>query len=380
MKREIDKKKPKFNIFVKKAPMDTLFLVLVIALLIMGLIMVFSASYATAYFKMKDSYFYIKKQAVFAGLGLIAMYVMSKFNYNVLRILALPAYIISIITLVLVMAMGSDAKGAGRWLDLGFARFQPSELAKLGLILFLALFISVNYNKMHKFVNGILYPAGIIGVLAVLIVIEPHLSGTLLVCSIGFCMMIVGGANLKFISILGAFGGAAAIFVVSNFGYMQDRIQTWLHPELDPLGKGFQTMQSLYAIGSGGFFGLGLGKSRQKYLYIPEPQNDFIFSIICEELGFIGAFLIMAVIAFLCYRGFVIAWGAPDKFGALLVVGIIVQVAVQTLLNIAVVTNAIPPTGISLPFFSYGGTALTILLAEMGIVLSVSRQARLKKE
>ncbi|MEG1718733.1 MAG: putative lipid II flippase FtsW [Clostridia bacterium] len=380
MKREIDKKKPKFNLFVKKAPMDTLFLVLVIALLIMGLIMVFSASYATAYFKMKDSYFYIKKQAAFAGLGLIAMYFLSKINYNFLRILALPAYIISIITLVLVMAMGSDAKGAGRWLDLGFARFQPSEVAKLGLILFLALFISVNYNKMHKFVNGILYPAGIIGVMAVLIVIEPHLSGTLLICSIGFCMMIVGGANLKFIGILGAFGGAAAIFVVSNFSYMQDRIQTWLHPELDPLGKGFQTMQSLYAIGSGGFFGLGLGKSRQKYLYIPEPQNDFIFSIICEELGFIGAFLIMAVIAFLCYRGFVIAWGAPDKFGALLVVGIIVQVAVQTLLNIAVVTNAIPPTGISLPFFSYGGTALTMLLAEMGIVLSVSRQSRLKKE
>ncbi|MEG2044484.1 MAG: putative lipid II flippase FtsW [Clostridia bacterium] len=380
MKREIDKKKPKFNFFVKKAPMDTLFLVLVIALLIMGLIMVFSASYATAYFKMKDSYFYIKKQAMFAGLGLIAMYFLSKINYNFLRILALPAYIISIITLVLVMAMGSDAKGAGRWLDLGFARFQPSEVAKLGLILFLALFISVNYNKMHKFVNGILYPAGIIGVMAVLIVIEPHLSGTLLICSIGFCMMIVGGANLKFIGILGAFGGAAAIFVVSNFSYMQDRIQTWLHPELDPLGKGFQTMQSLYAIGSGGFFGLGLGKSRQKYLYIPEPQNDFIFSIICEELGFIGAFLIMAVIAFLCYRGFVIAWGAPDKFGALLVVGIIVQVAVQTLLNIAVVTNAIPPTGISLPFFSYGGTALTMLLAEMGIVLSVSRQSRLKKE
>ncbi|MEG1981490.1 MAG: putative lipid II flippase FtsW [Clostridia bacterium] len=380
MKREIDKKKPKFNFFVKKAPMDTLFLVLVIALLIMGLIMVFSASYATAYFKMKDSYFYIKKQAMFAGLGLIAMYFLSKINYNFLRILALPAYIISIITLVLVMAMGSDAKGAGRWLDLGFARFQPSEVAKLGLILFLALFISVNYNKMHKFVNGILYPAGIIGVMAVLIVIEPHLSGTLLICSIGFCMMIVGGANLKFIGILGAIGGAAAIFVVSNFSYMQDRIQTWLHPELDPLGKGFQTMQSLYAIGSGGFFGLGLGKSRQKYLYIPEPQNDFIFSIICEELGFIGAFLIMAVIAFLCYRGFVIAWGAPDKFGALLVVGIIVQVAVQTLLNIAVVTNAIPPTGISLPFFSYGGTALTMLLAEMGIVLSVSRQSRLKKE
>lgn len=372
--------KKKFSLWAELTSFDLFFFVLVIILLCIGLVMMFSSSYASAYFKNNDSYYYIKKQLFWAAIGLAAMFIFSRINYNVWRIAALPLYAVSIILLVLVKFIGKGNYEEQRWLVIGGVNIQPSEIAKFAIILILAVYISINYSKMKKIYNGILIPGAIIGVAAVLILIEPHLSGTLLVVAVGFILLIIGGANLKFFAIA-AVGATAsvAIFVVMKSGYMMDRINIWLNPAADPLGKGFQPLQSLYAIGSGGIWGLGLGRSIQKYLYIPEPQNDYIFSIVCEELGFIGALIIIILFALLVYRGFVIAWSAPDKFGSLLVIGITTLVAIQILLNIAVVTNTVPPTGISLPFFSYGGTALTILLGEMGIILSVSRYSRLNK-
>lgn len=378
--KQIKQPKIKLNIWNKSGSFDMFFLVILLILLCIGLVMVFSASFASAYLKENDSYFFIKKQLFWAVIGIAAMLVLSKVNYNVYRILAFPSYVVSLVLLFLVLVIGKGNYDEKRWLVIGGINFQPSELAKITVIMLLALYIAMNYNKMKTFYNGILLPGVIFGLAAALIVVEPHLSGAVLVTFVGFVLMIVGGANLKFFAGLTGLAIAAMAYVITSTDYMTSRINIWLNPASDPRGKGFQTLQSLYAIGSGGLFGLGLGRSRQKYLYIPEPQNDFIFSIVCEELGFIGAMIIILLFVILIYRGYVIAWSAPDKFGSLLVVGIVTQIAIQTLLNIAVVTNSMPVTGISLPFFSYGGTSLTILLAEMGIVLSVSRYSRLAKE
>lgn len=378
--KQIKQPKIKLNIWNKTGSFDMFFLVILLILLCIGLVMVFSASYASAYLKENDSYFFIKKQLFWAAIGIAAMLVLSKINYNVYRILAFPSYVVSLVLLFLVLVIGKGNYDEKRWLVIGGINFQPSELAKITVIMLLALYVAMNYNKMKTFYKGILFPGAIFGLAAALIVVEPHLSGAVLVTFVGFVLMIVGGANLKFFAGLTGLAIAAMAYVITSTDYMTSRINIWLNPASDPRGKGFQTLQSLYAIGSGGLFGLGLGRSRQKYLYIPEPQNDFIFSIVCEELGFIGAMLIILLFVVLIYRGYVIAWSAPDKFGSLLVVGIVTQIAIQTLLNIAVVTNSMPVTGISLPFFSYGGTSLTILLAEMGIVLSVSRYSRLAKE
>ena len=369
-----------FNKWFSSANFDMFFIIVVMMLLSIGLVMVFSASFANAFFTNNDSYFYIKKQLIFAVIGLVAMLGISKINYNMLRAFAYPIYFVTLALLILVLFIGQrDVDQVKRWIDLGVFNFQPSELAKISVIILVSLFISVNYSKMKTFKYGILIPGLITLIAAGLVIIEPHLSGAILVCFVGLILMIVGGSNLKFFVALTVAATGVLIYVITNTQYMANRISIWQNPASDPLGKGFQTLQSLYAIGSGGFFGLGLGGSRQKYQYIPMPQNDYIFSIVCEELGFIGAIIIIILFALLIYRGFVIAWSAPDKFGALLVVGIISQVAIQTLLNIAVVTNTIPVTGISLPFFSYGGSSLTFLLAEMGIVLSVSRYSRLAK-
>ena len=373
------KNKIKIKIF-NNTPFDMVFFLLVIILLGVGLIMVLSASFPSAFNRQKDSYFYFKKQLGWAGLGLVAMYAISKIDYNILRLAAIPAYICSTLMLILVAVMGSTSGGAGRWLVIGPVRFQPSEITKLSVILILALYVAKNYSKMKKFTYGLVIPGVIIGLAMLLVILQPHLSGTIIIFVIGISIIVVGGANWKWLASLGSLAVIGGYFTITTFNYMTSRIEIWRNPGSDPLGKGFQTLQSLYAIGSGGLFGLGLGQSRQKYHYIPEPQNDFIFAIVCEELGFIGAMIIILLFLILCYRGFVIAWNAPDKFGALIVTGITVQVAIQTLLNIAVVTNTIPVTGISLPFFSYGGTALTMLLAQMGIILSVSRQSRLRKE
>lgn len=367
---------------VKKGAMDSTFCILVLLLLTIGLVMLFSASYANAYYYLNDSFHYISRQFIFAILGVVAMYVASHFDYHRFHSLAIPLMGISVVMLVVVFAM-KPINNAHRWIFIGPINFQPSEIAKFALVILFAHLISINYDKMDTVRYGIVPFIMIMGVLAVLLIAEPHLSATILVIGIGIIMMIIGGMELKYL--FGAGGLMVVIFPVllvalGKVDRAWGRIQHWLNPYLDARGDGFQTIQSLYAIGSGGLMGAGIGNSKQKYLFLPEPQNDFLFSIVCEELGFIGATLIIILFALLVWRGFVIALRAKDRFGTLVAVGLTVQVGLQVILNIAVVTNSIPNTGISLPFFSYGGTSLLMLLGQMGVILSVSRQSNIEKE
>ena len=357
---------------------DVPFLVVLLALLSYGLIMLFSAGYAVALYRRGDAYTYIRPQLLFAALGAAAMYAASLVDYHVWHKLAWPVMGLSLILLVVVLFM-PEYNGCKRWIVLpGLGTLQPSEIAKFAVVLVFSHIISLNHDRMHSFAGGVLPFGLILGVVTVLMLLEPHLSGTLLILSIGAVLMFVGGTGLQWFGLAGGLGAgaiAAAVLALPELvPYAADRLASWRDPFADPLGEGHQTIQSLYAIASGGLAGLGLGNSRQKYLYVPEPQNDFIFSILCEELGFIGAALVVALFLLLLLRGMSIAVRARDKFGALLVVGFVVQVTLQAILNMAVVTNTIPNTGISLPFFSSGGTSLLMLLGEMGIVLSVSRQ------
>ena len=362
--------------------MDLPFLLLTLLLTVMGLVMLFSASFPSANYETGDPTFYLKRQGLFALLGLAAMVVMSRMNYQKLRRYSVLLVGISLflLLLVLVPGLGINENGATRWLGKrGVLTFQPSEIAKLAVIVFFADSISKKKNLMETFKYGIRPYLLLLAFYAVLMLLEPHLSGTILIVGTGVVLMIVGGINKKW-----AIGGIGAVAAV-GFAYVKlvetgvisygaSRIEMWKNPFVDPLKDGYQLSQSLITIGSGGLTGVGLGKSRQKFLYLPEEHNDFIFAVVCEELGLIGATLVMLVFALLILRGFWIALQARDRFGALLVVGIMTQIGLQTFFNIAVVSGFVPTTGISLPFFSYGGTALALQLFEMGIVLSVSRQ------
>ena len=357
---------------------DLPFLAILLALLSFGLLMLYSAGYAVALYRRGDAYTYIRPQLLFAALGAVAMYMASRIDYHIWHKLAWPLLGISLALLVIVLFM-PEYNGCKRWIVLpGLGTLQPSEIAKFSVVLVFSHIISLNHDRMKTFSTGVLPFALVLGCVAVLMLLEQHLSGTVLILGIGAVLMFIGGTGLKWFG-LAAVGGAAAIaaavlFLPDLVPYAASRLSSWLDPFADPLGEGHQTIQSLYAIASGGAVGLGLGNSRQKYLYVPEPQNDFIFSILCEELGFVGAAAVLLLFLALFLRGMVIAVRARDKFGALLVVGFVTQVILQAVLNIAVVTNTIPNTGISLPFFSSGGTSLLMLLGEMGIVLSVSRQ------
>ncbi len=431
-----------------RGPIDVPFLLLVLLLVGMGLIMLLSASFPSAYYETGDPLHYFKRQAIFAALGLGAMAVVGRINYARFRGAANIALGVSIILLAMVVVpgVGITSHGATRWLGIPGTdlQFQPSEIAKLGVILYFADSISKKKDKMKTIRYGIVPYLAILGIIAFLMSREPHFSGMVLIVGIGAAMMFVGGIRAYWVGLgVGGIAAVAYAFLSGLITYNSSRIAIWLDPLndafktgtgyqtrqsliaigsggllglglgksrqkflflpeehndcifsivceelnssriaiwLDPLndafktGAGYQTRQSLIAIGSGGLLGLGLGKSRQKFLFLPEEHNDCIFSIVCEELGLIGATLIMAIFALLIIRGYWIALHARDRFGSLLVVGVTTQIALQVFLNIAVVTNLVPNTGISLPFFSYGGTALAIQLAEMGVVLSVSRQ------
>jgi len=357
--------------------MDLPFLVLVLTLVGFGLVMLCSASSAVALYRRDDAFAYLRPQLLYAALGIGAMWVASRVDYHIYHKLAWPLLGLSLLLLVAVLFM-PEYNGCKRWLVLpGLGTLQPSEIAKFAVVLVFAHIISLNHDRMGSFAVGVVPFALVLGVVAVLMLLEPHLSGTLLILGIGAVLMFVGGTGLKWFVLAGAGGAAAiggAIVIMPDLvPYAASRLSSWIDPFADPLGDGHQTIQSLYAIGSGGAAGLGLGNSRQKHLFVPEPQNDFIFSILCEELGFIGACTVILLFSLLLLRGITLAAHAPDRFGALLVVGFVVQVALQAVLNMAVVTNTIPNTGISLPFFSSGGTSLMMLLGEMGIVLSVSR-------
>lgn len=366
-----------------KGPVDVPFLLLVLLLTGIGLIMMFSASFPSAYYQTGNPAYYLIRQAIFAALGVAAMFIVGRINYERLRGVSRLALFLSIglLILVLIPGVGITRNHATRWLGIPGTtmQFQPSELVKLGVILYFADSISKKKGKMRTIRYGIMPYLAILGIIALLMMREPHLSGTMLILGIGACMMFVGGIRAYWVGLGFAGVGAVAYAYISGLiSYNSSRITVWLDPlsssELNMTGAGYQTRQSLLAIGPGGLLGVGLGKSRQKFMFLPEEHNDFIFSIVCEELGLIGATLIMALFAMLIIRGYWIALHARDRFGSLLAVGVTTQIALQVFLNIAVVSNLIPNTGISLPFFSYGGTALAVQLAEMGIVLSVSRQ------
>lgn len=388
--------------------LDVPFLLLVITILTIGLVMLFSASYTYAYYNEHgDSAYYFKRQLIFAVAGVIAMFLVSKVRYDYFKLFAIPAVLLSWFLLVVVLFLPEVVPGFKRWINLGLFTFQPSEIAKLAIILFCAWHMDKSHGRIigkrenpSKFAKNIkslsngkivvydsfvmlcLYGV-IIAVTAGLVYLENHLSGTVLILAIGVVMLFLGEVKQHWFILIGIVAVAAVVFFIFNpeilEKYAGERITAWLDKTYEPRGARWQTNNSLYAIGSGGLFGVGLGNSKQKHLYVSEPQNDFIFAIVCEELGFIRAAGIILLYVLLVARGVKIGLRAKDRFGAMLSMGIVFQVGLQTALNIAVVTDALPNTGISLPFFSYGGTSLMMLLFEMGVVLSVSRYSRLEK-
>lgn len=401
------KKNSIINTFLANGSMDIPFLAILMTIVTIGLVMLFSASYTYSYYNRGDSTQIFVRQLIFAVIGIVLMFVISRIRYEYFKLVALVGVVVSIALLLLVLVLPEYKPGFKRWINLGFTTFQPSEIAKIGLIMILAYLLDKNYKgvtgkipsempgirNIPELTNGkyVIYKSFtsvicyglIILVFAGLVYLEHHVSGTILMLLIGVVMLWLGEVRGRWFTVGVIIGVVAVVLLIANpdilAKYAGERITAWLDKDFDPLGARWQTNNSLYAIGSGGLLGTGLGQSKQKHLYVSEPQNDFIFSIVCEELGFVGAVAIIVLFALLIYRGIKIGMNAKDRFGALLAMGIVFQIGLQVALNIGVVSDFLPNTGISLPFFSAGGTSLVILLAEMGMVLSISRSAR-KKE
>lgn len=369
--------KKKMKHWFIKGPADKEYLLLALILLAVGLLMLLSASYPSAYFETGDPYYYFLRQLRFAILGLIVMVAVSYFDYHNWRYWAVVLLLVSfaLLGLVLVPHIGVLRNNARRWIDIFGIHFQPSEFAKLAVIVFFSASIAKKKDRMKTFKEGILPYISTLLIYVILLMAEPHLSGTILIISIGAMLLFVGGIRWHWVLLgLGGVGLFIWLLMSGKISYGQDRIAMWLDPFIDAQNEGYQLSQSLIAIGSGGLTGVGLGQSRQKYLFLPEEHNDFIFSIICEELGLIGATMILLVFSMFIIRGYTIARSAKDRFGSLLAVGVTTHFALQTFMNVGVVSGLLPTTGVSLPFFSYGGTALLFQLIEVGIVLSVSRK------
>ena len=365
-------------------PVDFTLVITTLLLLAIGLVMVLSASSPTSLQKSGNSYEFFVKQLFFAVLGLVGMYIASKVDYRIYQKFYKQAWTASIVLLLAVLLIGSDAKGAKRWIDLGFTTFQPSEIVKFFMIVFYAGILVQNRNELGKFWKGLVKHVLYLVPIIILLLLEPHLSTSMVIIITCCVMIIVAGckfwqALLAGIAAGGTIGSVATVLYFINekfqgkFQYAVRRIITFLDPWQDAAGDGWQVIQSLYAIGSGGLFGVGLGDSKQKYLYLPEPHNDFIFSVLAEEFGFVGCAIVLILFGVFIWRGILIAMKAPDMFGSLVAVGITTLVGIQVIINIAVVTSSMPATGMQLPFFSYGGTALFILLCEVGVLLSISR-------
>lgn len=372
-----------------KGGIDLPFLLIVIALAVFGAVMAYSASSVYADQAHDDSAYFLKRHLLYLAVGFIAMLgAIFVIKPQMWRVLAVVSYIASVVMLLLVLIIGSSyGSGATRWIQLGPVSVQPSEIAKMAVILMIALLMS-KYEKQIKndqkfggqLQYGILYPMLIFGFICLLVMLERHLSGIIIIGLLGLITMYLGGAKGKYMLLIMGVCMVGVVVVLLFSDYAQVRVHTWLNiKEVDPLGSAWQTLQGLSAIGSGGFFGKGLGNSQQKYGYVSQPQNDFIFTIVCEELGFVGAVCVILLFCLLIWRGFKIAAKAPDKFTSLVVYGLIAKVGLQTLMNIAVVTNSMPNTGISLPFFSSGGTSLILQLFEMGLVLAISRFSKQKR-
>ncbi|MBP5165682.1 MAG: FtsW/RodA/SpoVE family cell cycle protein [Oscillospiraceae bacterium] len=373
--------------------MDIPFCMLTLLILLVGLVMLLSASYVRAYYEsygssgVPDAAAYFKRQLMWSILGIVGMLLISRVRLSFIRRVSFYGMAASIILLLLVLMRGLSGNGAERWLGIpGVITFQPSETVKLAVVVAFSAWISEYGDEMKTFKKGVLPFAVTLLIITFLLLLQPHLSATIIILLLGFMMMFVGGTRLRYLAAaaaVAALGYALLLYLiktdsailqkVSFFRYAVERITAWQDPESVLLSGGWQIIQSLYAIGSGGLLGLGLGQSRQKYMYLPYEHNDYIFSIVCEELGFVGGVLILLLFALLIIRGFWLAMHCRDKYSSLVVTGMMILLSLQVFLNVAVVTNLVPATGISLPFFSYGGTALDIQLAEMGIVLSASR-------
>lgn len=364
---------------------DLPFCIIILILLTIGTIMMFSSSYAFAYYTQGDSYYFLWRQLIFVVLGIITMGVMSFFNYNKLHKLAPLVLGFAYIALLIVLILPSSG-GVKRWIPLGLFNLQPSEIAKFAIILFFAHWCSKYYNKMELPKYSVVPGVAVFGTTAFLLFLEPHYSGIVIIAILTVVMLYIGGMKTKYL-LIGFFILVAIVILLAMTGglsYAMSRMDGWgqalIYTDEDMWQTTWQTRNSLYAIGSGGLWGLGLGQSRQKYLYLPEPQNDFIFAIVVEELGLIGATMILLIFALLVWRGITLSLRAKDKFGKLLGIGLTSQIGIQVILNILVITDWLPNTGISLPFFSYGGSSLIMLLAQMGIVLSISRTANIERQ
>lgn len=363
----------------KRGSFDISFFLLVMLLLFIGVVMVLSSSYARAYYDPGDvtggnAAYYFVRQLLFSLLGTAVMLLASRLPMSFYRRYAFHFLVFSIVLLMLVPFIGVKANGSRRWLGVGGLTLQPSELAKLAVILSFSVLICRMKGRMGTFRYGILPFAAILGVIVGLLVLEPHFSASVIILAIGAIMLFLGGVGIGWFAAAFAAAGSGLFVLLTLFPYASSRINTWRDPFASSSDEGYQIVQSLYSIGSGGLSGLGLGGSRQKFLYLPEEHNDFIFSVVCEELGFIGAACILILFSMLVLRGYHIALRSHDRFSFLVCAGLTSLLAIQVFLNVAVVTNLIPCTGISLPFFSYGGTALVIQLGEMGIILSASRE------
>ena len=365
-------------------PVDFTLVITTLLLLSIGLIMVLSASSPTSLQESGNSYQYFARQLFFAVIGLIGMYAASKFDYRIFQKFYKHLWVASAVLLVAVLVLGFEAKGAKRWINLGFTTFQPSELVKFFMIVFYAGILVKNRNELGKFFKGLIKHFLFLVPIIALLLMEPHLSTSMVIILTCSIMIIVAGCKFWQALLCGIVGGGAigsaatVLYFISEsfqdkFQYAVTRITTFLDPWKYASDEGWQVIQSLYAIGSGGLFGTGLGDSKQKYLYLPEPHNDFIFSVLAEELGFVGCALVFILFGVFIWRGILIAIKAPDMFGSLVAVGITSLVGIQFIINVAVVTSSMPATGMQLPFFSYGGTALSILLCEVGVLLSISR-------
>ena len=383
-KKKVANDNSKISILKSGSRGDLPLLIVVLMLVALGLVMVLSASAPSALAESGDSYSYFKKQAIATLIGFAGMFFLSKLNYDIYKRFYKLIYVASILILfaVLIPGIGVESSGAKRWINIGM-QLQPSEITKIGLIIWVAGYYSDPNNKTTGFWGACLKPiVAVLIPIAILYLVQNHLSAGIIIAVVTAVMIVMSGCQLKYIGyIIGLGVGAIAIifpFVKDKFmeGFRSDRIEAWLDPWKNPTGTSYQTIQGLYAIGSGGLFGVGLGESKQKYLYIPEAHNDFIFAILAEELGFIGCTVVLGLFAVLIVRGIVIAIRAKDTFGSLVAIGITALIASQVILNIAVVTNSIPNTGISLPFLSYGGSSIVILLGAMGVLLNISRSSK----
>ena len=361
-----------------KTEFDSVVFYTTMTLVFIGIIMVFSASYIQAAFKHHDAFYFLKRNVIYAVLGFVGMMIMSRIEYTFWKKNATKIGIIAVVLLVLVLTpLGIEANGAKRWLGVGGATIQPAEIAKFACILITAKLIEKRYDNIKSFTKGVLPLLIVPGTFFILIMGQPNMSTAGTIILVVFVMLFVAGMNMKFVYTMVALGIAAFAGLVLSAPYRLDRVTSFLDPFKDPLGSGYQVIQSLYAIGSGGLFGLGLGKSKQKYFYIPEPQNDFIFAIIGEELGLIGCIVVMMLFLILVYRCIRIALKCSDIFSCMVVIGIGAQIGIQAALNIAVATSSMPATGVALPFISMGGTSLTILMGAVGIVLNISKHVKI---